>query len=84
MTEEPTFDIMKNKLVSKAKVLKPEEKIAILKQYNISITQLPRISANDPVSKVLDAKGGDIIEFERKTKAAGLSKYYRLVIGGGS
>ena len=51
--------------------------------YNISKIQLPRILSNDPISKTLKAKSGDVIEFERKTRTAGLSKYYRVVVGSG-
>jgi DNA-directed RNA polymerase I, II, and III subunit RPABC1 len=82
--EEAGFDIFKNKLVPKARILKEEEKEALLKKYDIILTQLPRISVADSVSKVLKAKAGDIIEFTRKTKTAGLSKYYRVIIGGGA
>jgi DNA-directed RNA polymerase subunit H (RpoH/RPB5) len=81
---EITIDIFKNKLVPPAKILSDEEKVELKKKFNISSSQLPRISASDPVSKVLKAKGGDIIEFNRNLKLAGLSKYYRIVVGGGS
>lgn len=82
--EEVRFDIFKNKLVPKARILKEEEKEALFKKYDIIPTQLPKISSADPISKALKVKIGDIIEFERKTRTAGLSKYYRLVVGGGA
>ena len=78
-----SIDIFKSKLVPKSRILKEEEKTALLEKYNISIMQLPKISVSDPVSKKLEAKPGDIIEFQRKTSVAGLSIYYRIVVGGG-
>jgi DNA-directed RNA polymerase subunit H len=81
-TDGIVIDIFKNKLVPKSRILKEEEKEALLEKFNISLLQIPKILPNDPVSKALDAKAGDVIEFERKTMTAGLSKFYRVVLGG--
>ena len=80
---EAAFDIFKNKLVPNSRILSDEERTELFKRFNISPSQLPRITGSDAVSRVLKAKAGDVIEFERKTKLAGLSKYYRIVVGGG-
>jgi len=80
--EAPTIDIFKNKLVPKSKILSEEETQKLLERYNISKQQLPKILAVDPVVKMLQAKPGDIIEFDRTNKSAGLSKFYRLIVGG--
>ena len=82
--EEKPIPIFKSSLVPKSRVLKPEEETKLLEKYNISKPQLPRILANDPVVKALDAKKGNIIEFSRDSKTAGYSKFYRLVAGGSS
>ena len=80
--EEAKIDIFKSKFVPKSKILNDDEKKALLEKYNISLAQLPKILHSDSVSKALNVKAGDIIEFERKTKLGGQSKYYRIVVGG--
>ena len=82
LQQKITIDIFKNILVPKSRILNEKEKEALLEKYNISLKQLPVISHLDTVSKKLEAKSGDVIEFERKTKTAGMSKYYRVVTGG--
>ena len=81
--EKPLYNIFKNKLVPQAKILSEEETTKILEKYNITKIQLPRILLTDALTKEIEAKAGDVIEFERKTRTAGLSKYYRIVVGGG-
>jgi len=80
--EESGFDIFKSKLVPKSRILSEEEVTTLLTKYNISKQQLPRILAIDSVAKVLKAKPGQVIEFERTNKSAGLSNYYRILVGG--
>ena len=79
--EEPNIQIFKSKMVPDSRILKQAEKEALMKKYNVTNDQLPKIALNDAVSKKLDAKSGDIIEFVRTTEIAGLSKYYRIVGG---
>ncbi|MCD6547009.1 MAG: DNA-directed RNA polymerase subunit H [Nanoarchaeota archaeon] len=74
------IDIFKNKLVPKSRILKEEEEKELLEKYNISKKQLPRILVSDPVAKALNAKPGNIIEFTRESKTAGMSKFYRVVV----
>ncbi len=59
--------------------LKPEEVKAILKQYNISHSQLPTIKAADKALPK-DSKVGDVIRIERKDEKGEKVNYYRLVI----
>ena len=75
------IDIFKNRLVPKCKVLSEEEVTALLEKYDITKEQLPRILTKDPVVKALSAKSGDVIEIDRNSRTAGLSKFYRLVTG---
>mgnify|MGYP001562129057 FL=1 len=54
----------------------------LLKRYNISATQLPRISKKDPAIKNLEVKSKDIIEIERDSPTANRTKFYRVVVDG--
>ena len=45
--------------------LKPSEVSALLKKYNISLAQLPRIKNDDPALPE-GCKQGDIVKIERK------------------
>lgn len=80
--EESGIDIFKSKLVPKSRILSDEETTALLDRFNISRQQLPRITAIDAVVRALKAKPGQVIEFNRTNKSAGLSKYYRIIVGG--
>ena len=79
--EEKKFDIFKSKLVPKCKIMSEEEIKELLEKYQITKQQLPKITTSDPVVKALEAKTGQIIEIIRTSKTAGLSKFYRLVVG---
>jgi DNA-directed RNA polymerase subunit H len=57
--------------------LKPGEIQELLKKYNISISQLPKIRAIDPALPE-GCKLGDIIKIERKDEE-GVKIYYRIV-----
>ena len=55
--------------------LKSEEVESILKEYNISVAQLPKIRGTDP-SLPKDSKFGDIIKIDRDKKIS----YFRVVV----
>ncbi len=57
--------------------LKSGEVQELLKKYNISIAQLPKIRAIDPALPE-GCKPGDIIRIERKEED-GVRTYYRIV-----
>jgi len=80
--EEKSIQIFKSRLVPESKVLSEEETQKVLEKYNISKKQLPRMLSSDAMAKHLEAKSGDVIEITRDSKTAGLSKFYRLVVGG--
>ena len=81
--EEVLIDIFKSRLVPKCKILNEEERKEFLEKYNISKYQLPFIFSNDPMVRAVDGKKGDILKIERKVgTAAGVSDYFRLVVGG--
>ncbi|MBU2589629.1 MAG: DNA-directed RNA polymerase subunit H [Nanoarchaeota archaeon] len=79
MSEE--INITKHIFVPKHTKLTEEEKEKILEEYNISLSQLPKISKNDPAIKELEVKKGDLIKIERKSPTIGKSIFYRVVVG---
>ena len=67
-------------LIPQHKKLNEEENQEILKKYNVSKKQLPRIKINDPAILELDPKKGDIIEVTRDSPTTGKSYFYRVVV----
>ncbi len=78
--ESLDIDIFRHKWVPRARVLSQEEKEKLLKEYNITEFQLPKILKSDPMVKALGAKVGDVIEIVRDSPTAGKTVYYRVVI----
>ena len=76
------IDIEKHELVPKHIILNEQEKEELLKNYGISLRQLPRILVSDPVIKLLNGKLGDVVKIIRKSPTAGETIYYRVVIKG--
>ncbi len=54
----------------------------ILKKYNISASQLPRIYKKDPALRGLEISAGNIIEIGRNSPTANKTKFYRMVVDG--
>jgi len=79
---EVDFDITKHELVPEHILLSEEDKNKILKEYNVSLKQMPSILQSDPGIKHLDAKPGDMIMVKRKSPTAGEAPYYRVVVHG--
>ncbi|NIO44771.1 MAG: DNA-directed RNA polymerase subunit H [Candidatus Aenigmarchaeota archaeon] len=78
MAEE--FNILKHELVPEHIILNEKEKNELLEKYRIKPKNLPKILTTDPVVKALNAKEGDILKIIRKSKTAGTSMYYRIVV----
>ena len=76
------MEIEKHELVPKHILLSEKEKEELLKNYGISLKDLPRILSSDPMAKAINAKVGDIIKIIRKSPTAGVSEYYRVVVRG--
>jgi len=74
--------VLEHELVPKHEILSEEEKKELLKKYNITEKQLPKILASDPVVKAIGAKPGDVIRIIRNSPVAGRSIYYRIVVEG--
>jgi DNA-directed RNA polymerase subunit H len=74
------FAVKDHDLVPEHILLTPEESEVVLRQYGIEAPQLPKIHVNDPASKEIGAKVGDIIRIVRRSPTAKQSIFYRLVI----
>ncbi|MEK6856507.1 MAG: DNA-directed RNA polymerase subunit H [Nanoarchaeota archaeon] len=69
-------------LLFKHEKLNEKSSEEILKKYNISPFQLPKIYKKDPTLKSMEVKSGDVIEIERNSPTANKVKYYRVVVDG--
>jgi len=76
---KPKYNISKHILVTKHTKLQEPEYGLLLKKYNISKKQLPKILKSDPAIQHLDPKS-DIMKIERKSPTAEKTIMYRVVI----
>lgn len=58
--------------------LKPEEVAKLLEKYNISLSQLPKITISDPALPA-GCEAGDVIKIERKEESK-INEYMRIVV----
>lgn len=78
--EEKEIDVLKHSLVPEHAILNEQEVAEILKKYNITIQQLPKVFTNDAAVKAVGAKEGNVLKITRNSPTAGKTVYYRLVI----
>ena len=76
------IEVSKHELVPKHAILSEEEKEDVLKQFGITLRQLPRIIETDPAIKEMAPKPGDVVKIMRKSPSGGEDAYYRVVIKG--
>lgn len=74
------FSILEHELVPKHEILGEREVIELLDKYKLGKEQLPKIKKSDPVIKEIKAEVGDIVRITRRSRTAGKSLSYRLVI----
>ncbi|MGV8171589.1 MAG: DNA-directed RNA polymerase subunit H [Candidatus Woesearchaeota archaeon] len=74
------LDVSNHVLVPKHEKCSETEKKAILKKYNITIADLPKISINDAAIVDMDLQPGDMVKVTRDSQTAGRSIFYRIVI----
>lgn len=66
--DHPLFYILDHWLVPQHEVLQKEKAEEVIERYtNDNEMELPKITAKDPVARILRAKPGDIIKVTRKT-----------------
>ena len=58
-----------------------EEIEEIFADVDFDLNQLPKIKVNDPVSKAIGAKEGQVLKITRKSETAGIFVTFRLVSG---
>lgn len=74
------FNVLEHELVPDHILLTEEETLELLKKYNITRGQLPKVKSSDVVVKQVGAKQGDVLKIMRKSLTAGKAVSYRLVI----
>lgn len=72
--------MIENNLVPKHEVLDPADAERILKEYDVTKDELPKIKKSDSALTKLKPKPGDIIKITRNNPFTGESYYYRVVI----
>ncbi|MFC6724252.1 DNA-directed RNA polymerase subunit H [Halobium palmae] len=74
-------DVSQHELVPDHTVLDdPAEVEAMLEEYNVSKTNLPKIKRTDPALRETDAATGDVVRIERDSRTADRAIVYRLVV----
>ena len=76
------FDLTTHRYAMPHRILKEDERIAILEKYNVTKPedQLPWIDSQDAMVKWIGAVPGDVIEVVRHSDTTGHSKYYRYCV----
>lgn len=72
-------DVIKHSFVPKHIKLTEQEVDELLKTYNITIKQLPKISGKDPAIKGIEVKKGDIFKMVRESETNKEACFYRVV-----
>ena len=73
------FDILQHNAVPKHEILSEAEIKKIFSKLDYEVSQLPKIRLEDPVSKAIGAKDGDVLKITRESETAGTFITYRLV-----
>ena len=77
------LDIKEHVLLFKHEKLDEKSVEELIKKYNISKNQLPKIFKKDPaLSSIEEIKVGDVIKVTRPSNTAKLTLFYRAVIDG--
>ncbi len=72
--------ILEHELVPKHEIVGEEKLAELLDTYKIKKEQLPKIKLSDPVIKEIKAEVDDVVRITRRSRIAGKSLSYRLVI----
>jgi len=73
---------IEHELVPEHIKLSEKEAKDILKKYNVTIREMPKILLTDPAIAHLDVKEGDIIKIKRASRTCGNITFFRGVIKG--
>jgi len=72
--------LLDHEMVPKHDILTEVEEKLVLKKYNVSSAQFPKLYHSDPITKEIGAEVGQIIKITRKSKTSGKSIAYRIVV----
>lgn len=72
-------DVSDHELVPQHTVLDGDEIEAVMAEYNITKTDLPRITRSDPALPE-EAAVGDVVRIERDSRTTDRAVVYRLVV----
>ena len=73
------YNILTNKLVPTHEIINETRKRELAEEYNIvAESQWPEISRFDPVAIAIGLRPGEVVEIERASPTALITKYYRL------
>jgi DNA-directed RNA polymerase subunit H len=73
-------DVSQHELVPEHRILDdPEQVDEILAEYNVSKTNLPKITVSDPALPQ-EAERGDVVEIVRDSRTTDQATVYRLVV----
>ena len=72
--------ILQHDWVPKHRIMKSEEIEKLMVVQGIKKNQLPKVLDSDPVSMLLGARPGDVLEIIRVRETSGENKYYRVVV----
>ena len=71
---------LSHELIPEHEKLSEREASALMKKYNLTLREIPKILVSDPAIAHLDPKEGDVIVVERNSRTAGETVYYRGVV----
>lgn len=74
------IDIASNRYVPKHNLLTEKETEDILKRYNITLKNIPKIKREDPMAKYIGARPGQVIKIDTFNPTNGTEPSYRVVI----
>lgn len=77
---ELAFNVTKHVLVPKHERISEQEKNELLKQLRVRGNNLPFIKIDDPVSKYMGLKKGDVVRIHRNSQISENSTYYRICV----
>lgn len=73
------IEVNKHELVPKHMKVSDKEKEILMKKFNVTDKDLPRMKKNDPAIGHLGVQSGDVIKIVRKSSTAGESVFYRTI-----
>lgn len=77
--DKRNYSVADHYLVPKHSLLNDKEKKAVLEQYHVMFSELPKILITDPALSGMDVKIDDVIKITKEHPQLGKMEYYRGV-----